>query len=405
MSAGGAGPTDRVATVDFDVTAVRRRFSSLGRGFTFLDAPGGSQVPDEVGDAIAIALRDSSGNLGAPYATGDRVAAILDEARAAAGRLLGAPAGEVSFGTNMTTLNFALSRAAGRDLRAGDEILVTRLDHDANVAPWLELAADRDVVVRTVDVRPGELTLDLDDLRGKLSERTRIVAFPWASNAVGTVVDAAAVCRLAHEAGAIAWVDAVHYAAHAPLQAEAIGADVMVCSPYKFCGPHLGLAYVRRALAESWRPYKTRPGASEPSARRFETGTPPFELLAGLIASERYLAETGALTAAAAHEHDLGERFLAGLPEQVTVYGAQTMEGRVPTFLLNVDGVPAREVATTMAERGYGVWHHDHYYSLGLVERLDYPDEAVRLGFAHYNTRDEVDGFLDELGRLVAGRR
>lgn len=404
MSVGGVGRTDGVATHDFDVTAVRRRFSSLDRGFTFLDAPGGSQVPDEVGEAMAAALRDASGNLGAPYATGDRVTAILDDARAAAGRLLGAPAGEVSFGTNMTTLNFALSRAAGRELQAGDEILVTRLDHDANVAPWLELAADRDVVVRTVDVRPGELSLDLDDLRAKLGERTRIVAFPWASNAVGSVVDAAAVCRLAHEAGAIAWVDAVHYAAHAPLEAEAIGADVMVCSPYKFCGPHLGLAYVRRELAESWRPYKTRPGASEPSARRFETGTPPFELLAGLIAGERYLTETGALTAAAAHEHELGERLLAGLPEQVTVYGAQTMAGRVPTFLINVGGVPARDVALRLAERGYGVWYHDHYYSLGLVDRLDYPHEAVRLGLAHYNTRDEVDGFLDEIGRLAAGR-
>ncbi|WP_320671772.1 aminotransferase class V-fold PLP-dependent enzyme [Patulibacter defluvii] len=396
-------PGGAAGAVAFDVEAVRRRFSSLGRGFRFLDAPGGSQVPDEVGTAIADALRDASGNLGAPYATGDRVAAILEDARAAAGRLLGAPAAEVAFGLNMTTLNFALSRVAGRELEAGDEIVVTRLDHDANVAPWLELAADRELVVRTVDVLPGELRLDLDDLRRQLGPRTRIVAFPWASNVVGTVIDAAEVCRIAHEAGALAWVDAVHYAAHAPLQAEAIGADVLLCSPYKFCGPHLGMAYVRRSVAESWRPYKARPGASEPFGRRFETGTPPFEALAGLIACERYLVETGALSPEAqAHEHALGERFLAGLPEAVEVYGPATMEERVSTFLLNVAGVPAREVALTLADRGYGVWHHDHYYALGLDGRRGYDHEAVRLGFAHYNTADEVDGLLAELGRIAA---
>lgn len=388
----------------FDVDAARARFSSLDRGFAFLDAPGGTQVPDEVGAAMAASLRDAAGNLGAPYATGDRIAALLEDAKAAAGRLLGADPSQVAFGANMTTLNFALSRVAGRELRAGDEIVVTRLDHDANVAPWLELAEDRNLVVRFADVHEGTLTLDFEALERVLGSRTRVVAFPWASNAVGTVVDAAAVCRLAHEAGALAWVDAVHYAAHAPVDVEGIGADVLLCSPYKFCGPHMGIAFVRRAVADGWRPYKTRPGPGEPFARRFETGTPPFELLAGLIATERYLESIGGIAGCQAHELALTERFLAGLPAGVTLYGPPTSASRCPTFLINVDGVPARDVALSAAKRGYGVWHHDHYYAVGLSGRIGYEHEAVRVGFAHYTTAAEVDGFLGELHDLAARR-
>jgi cysteine desulfurase family protein (TIGR01976 family) len=383
----------------FDVEAVRRRFSSLQQGFVFLDAPGGSQVPDEVGAAMAATLREASGNLGAPYATGRRLEQLVEQARGRTAAFLGCSPGEVIFGANMTTLNFALSRTAARGFEPGDEILVTRLDHDGNVAPWLELAHDGGLVVRLVDVHP-DTTLDLADLERKLGPRTRVVAFPWASNAVGTMTDAARICTLAHAAGALAWVDAVHYAAHEPVDVRAVGADVLLCSAYKFCGPHLGLAVVREPLAARWRPYKARPSPLAPTSRRFETGTLPFELLGGLLATFDYLDSIGGLAAAAVHERALGERFLAGLPAAVTLYGLPGGEGRVPTYLLNLDGIPAAELAQALASRGLGVWSHDSYYALGLHPRLGY-EQAVRLGLFHYNTTEEVDRLLAELARLA----
>src|SRR5947209_5682677 len=237
-------PMTEVLRTTIDVAAVRDRFSALKGDFAFLDAPGGSQVPDEVGDAIARTLREASANLGAGYATSLRVKEILERAEAGAARLLGCEAHEVIFGPNMTSLNFTLSRTAGRASEPGDEILVSSLYHDGGVAPWLELAHDRDLVVRHIELRP-DTTLDYEDLESKLSERTRVVAFAWASNAIGTVVDARRVCELAHSVGALAWIDAVHYAAHEPIDVRAVGADVLICSPYKFCGPHLGLAYGR----------------------------------------------------------------------------------------------------------------------------------------------------------------
>ena len=357
-------------------------------------------MPDEVGDAIARTLREASANLGAPYETGRRVERILNGARADAGRFLGCSADDVIFGTNMTTLDFMLSRTASRDWKEGDRILVTRLDHDGGVAPWVELAADRGFEVDSVDVTE-DLRLDFDDLERKLDGRVRVVAFVLASNAVGTIADAARVAELAREAGALSWVDAVHYAAHETVDVQAIGCDVLLCSPYKFCGPHLGLAYGRHELLESWRPYKARPAGSVPVGRKFETGTAPYELLAGFSATIAYLQSLGGMEVLKPYEHELGQRFLDGLPEGVTIYGLQTMEGRVPTFLLNVDGVEAAKVATAMAERGYGVWAHDNWYSLGLREKLPYPQDAVRVGFIHYNTADEIDGFLAELGRLA----
>ena len=348
---------------------------------------------------MARALREASGNLGAPYETGRRVEEIVRTARADAGRFLNCSADDVIFGANMTTLDFALSRTASRDWREGDRVLVTRLDHDGGVAPWVELAADRGFEVHWVEVT-DDLRLDLDDLERKLDERVRVVACVFASNAVGTVTDVARVAELAREAGALSWVDAVHYAAHEPVDVQALGCDVLLCSPYKFCGPHLGLAYGRHELLESWRPYKARPAGSTPVGRRFETGTPPYELLAGFSACIAYLESLGGMDAIRPYERELGQRFLDGLRDDVTIYGPQTMKGRVPTFLLNVEGVPAPELAARMAERGYGVWAHDNWYSLGLREKLPYRDDAVRVGFIHYNTADEVDGFLHELALL-----
>jgi cysteine desulfurase family protein (TIGR01976 family) len=375
-----------------NVDAVRARFSSLQRGFAFFDAPGGTQVPDEVGHAIANALKEASGNLGAPYATGRAIEAIVTRARADAARFLGCDPDEISFGANMTTLDFALSRTAARDFAGGDQIVTTQLDHDGGVAPWVELAADKELEVH-VAAATDELTVDYDDLERLISERTRVVAFAIASNATGSVADARRICALARDAGALSWVDAVHYAAHEPIDVRAIGCDVLLCSPYKFCGPHLGLAYVRREVAETWRPYKARP-----SSARFETGTLPFELLAGFSATIAYFDTIGGIEAIRAYERGLGDRFLVGLPERVTLYGLPTMAGRVPTFLLNVEGVPAPEAARRLAERGFGVWAAGNWYCVSLASRL--PDQSLRAGIAHYNSRDEVDRLLQALQSL-----
>jgi len=384
-----------------DINAVRDRFSSL-RNFAFLDAPGGSQVPDEVGEAIARALREASANLGAGYATSLRVKAILEEAESKAARFLGGEPHEVIFGPNMTSLNFTLSRTAARGFSPGDEILVSSLDHDGGVAPWLEVAQDTGLVVRHVELN-DDTTYDFDDLQSKLGPRTRVVAFAWASNAIGTVVDARRVCKLAHDVGALAWIDAVHYAAHEPIDVRDIGADVLLCSPYKFCGPHLGVAYGRAEVIERWRPYKARPAPTSPLGRRFETGTQSYELLAGFNAAIDYLDSIGGFAAIVPYERSLGQRFLDGISDAVTVYGLPGMEGRVPTFLINVDGVAAEDVAARLAADLIGVWAHDSWYSLNLYKRLGYTDKSVRVGFIHYNTPGEVDRLIEALEEVRRG--
>jgi cysteine desulfurase family protein (TIGR01976 family) len=386
----------------FDIAAVRARFSSLGDDFVFLDAPGGTQTPDEVGAAVARVYADASGNSGFPYATSRRIDAVVDEARVATARFLGCDSDEIIFGGSMTSLNFALSRTLGRNLQRGDEILVTRLDHDANVAPWLELADDAGLVVRSVDIH-ADTTLDLSDLERHLGPRTRVVSFPWASNAVGTTVDARAVCDLAHQAGALAWIDAVQYAPHEPMDVRTVGADVLLCSAYKFCGPHLGIAYGRREVLESWRPYKARPAPMQPVGHRFETGTVQYELLGALVAALAYTDSLGGVAALAAWERQLGERLLAGLPPGARLYGLPTMAGRVPTFLINFPGVPSAELSVALADRGFGVWSADNYYAPGLYERVAW-GEALRVGLAHYNSLDEVDRFNETLAALVAER-
>jgi cysteine desulfurase family protein (TIGR01976 family) len=379
-----------------DLEAVRARFPALGSGVAFLDAPGGTQCPQSVIDAIAAYLRDSNANLGGTFAASRRSDELVERAHETAARFLGCRAEEAVFGQNMTTLNFALSRTLGRTLSAGDEILVTRLDHDGNVAPWLELAADLDLRVGFVEIR-DDTALDLADLEDKLTERTRVVAFPLASNAFGTVTDPGRVAELAHRVGALAWADAVHYAPHRPIDVASLGVDVLLCSPYKFFGPHLGLAFGREELLRSWRPYKVRPAADEPVGARFETGTLAHELLAGFVAAVEYVDGLG-WDAIQAHEQALGRRFLGGLPDGCTLYGVETMEGRVPTFAFRVDGTPSRTVAERLAERGIAVWDGD-YYAVEAMERLGLqPEGAVRAGFVHYNTFDEVDRLLEALG-------
>jgi cysteine desulfurase family protein (TIGR01976 family) len=387
-----------VSTVAFDIEAVRSRFSALRSQLAFFDGPGGTQVPDEVIDAIAAYLRESNANSGGAFETSRRTDALIAAARLAAGEWLGCSADEAIFGASMTTINFALTRAAGRELEEGDEIIVTRLDHDANISPWLELAHDKGLVVRFVDIH-DDCTLDLDDLRRQLSDRTRVVAYPWASNAVGTVTDVAAVAELAHEAGALAWVDAVHYAPHGPIDVAAAGADVLICSPYKFCGPHLGLAFGRAELLERWRPYKVRPAASEPLGHRYETGTLPHELLAGFVAAVDYYRSIG-FDAIRPWERELGERFLAGLPDECRLYGLPTMDGRAPTFAFTHARRTPEEVATFLGDRGIAVWHGD-YYAVEVMRRLGLEEHgAVRVGIVHYNTAEEVDRLLAALHEL-----
>jgi cysteine desulfurase family protein (TIGR01976 family) len=384
-----------VSTIAYDVEAVRARFSSLRGGFAFFDAPGGTLVPDSVIEAVSTYFRESNANVGGPYGTSIRTEGLIEQAHETAARFLHCDAENVAFGANMTTLNFALTRTAAREFRAGDEILVTGLDHDANVSPWLELAHDLGLVVRFAGLNE-DTTLDMDDLTRQVGERTKVVGFPLAANSVGTLTDARRIAELAHEPGALAWADAVHYGPHGPIDVDGLGVDVLICSPYKFFGPHLGLAFARGELMSSWRPYKVRPAPDEPLGRRFETGTLPHELLAGFVAAVEYIESVG-WDAIRSHERFLGDRFLAGLPDAYKLHGLSTMDGRVATFAFTHDERSPREIATGLGDRGIGVWHGD-YYAVELMKRLGLEDGgAVRAGIVHYNTDGEVDRLLEAL--------
>jgi cysteine desulfurase family protein (TIGR01976 family) len=383
--------------VALDVAAVRARFTALDRPLAFFDGPGGTQVPDSVIEAMATYLREANANLGGPFATSRASDLVVEQAHIAAAAFLGAAVDEVGFGPNMTSLNFALSRTVGRELVEGDEIVVTRLDHDGNVAPWLELARDRGLVVRRADILE-DCSLDITDLERQLCDRTRIVALPWASNAVGTVQDVRRIAELAHAAGALVWVDAVHYAPHGPIDVKAADVDILLCSPYKFFGPHLGVFYGRRELLERWRPYKVRPAPNDPVSHRFETGTLAHEALAGFAACVEYVRSVG-WELLQAHEHELGERFLAELPGRYVLYGPRTLEARVPTFAINHPTLSPERVAAALAERGLAVWA-GNYYAVEVMERLGLPEGAVRVGFVHYNTFEEFDRLLEALGSL-----
>ncbi|MES1248215.1 MAG: cysteine desulfurase-like protein [Actinomycetota bacterium] len=377
-----------------DVDAIRSRFSALQVPTAFFDGPGGTQVPDSVIDAIAGYLRDSNANLGGAFGNSRASDALVAQARLTAAAFLRCEPDDAFFGANMTTLNFALSRTVGRTLVEGDEIVCTKLDHDGNISPWLELAHDKGLTVHIADVH-DDTTLDYEDLESKLSDRTKVVAFTLASNAVGTTTDVKRIVELAHGAGALAWADAVHYGPHGPIDVADLGVDVLLCSPYKFFGPHLGLAYVRPSLTERWRTYKVRP-ADHP----YETGTLAHELLAGFVKAVEYIELVG-WDAIRRHEHELGQRFLDGLPERVELYGLRSMEGRVPTFAFTVPGRPSRSVAERLAEQDIAVWD-GNYYAVEVIDRLGLgADGAVRAGIVHYNTAAEVDRLLAALGELV----
>jgi cysteine desulfurase family protein (TIGR01976 family) len=387
-----------VSATLLDIGAVRARFSALDRRLAFFDGPGGTQCPDEVIDAISSYLRKNNANIGAPYETSVRTVELVDFAHETAGRFLGCSPGETAFGQSMTSLNFLLTRAFGRTLRPGDEIVHTALDHDANVSPWLELAHDLGVVVKVAGLTE-ELEVDYDHLAGLLSEKTRVVAFPIAANSVGTAPDVRRIVELAHSADALAWADAVHYAPHGPIDVSGWDVDVLICSPYKYYGPHMGLAFGKRELLESWRAYKVRPAANEPVGHRFEHGTSQHELLAGFVAAVEYMGSLG-WDAMLGHERALGAKFLAELPDNVELYGLPAMDGRVPTFCFNVAGHSPEAVARSLAERDVAVWHGD-YYAVETMKHLGLTDGAVRAGMVHYNTEEEVDRLLAGLAELA----
>ena len=403
-----------------DVGALRSRFPALartqhGRPCVFADAPGGTQVPGEVIDAMASYLEGGNANTEGAFDTSRETDALIVEARTAAADLLGAGPDEIVFGQNTTTLAFAFSRAVGRTLRPGDELVVTRLDHDANVAPWLAVAEDSGATVRWVDVRTGDCTLDLDSLAGALSARTKVVAFTLASNAVGTITPAAGIVRLAHEAGAIAVCDAVHFVPHRPADFHGLDADVLFCSAYKFFGPHLGLMAARTEVLDMLRPYRVRP-SHDRGPEAWETGTLSPEALAGLTAAVGYLgsvcgevaghrrsAVLAGMRAIEAHERDLTERFLGGLP---SLPGARLFgiadparaDERTPTFALRLGDRHPRESAEALARKGIFAWD-GNYYAVEIMERLglEATGGALRIGFCHYHTLDEVDRVLDAL--------
>jgi cysteine desulfurase family protein (TIGR01976 family) len=387
-----------VSVTLLDVEAVRARFTALDRRLAFFDGPGGTQCPDEVIDALSNYLRESNANIGAPYETSRRTDALVEHSRQRAADFLGCAPDEVAFGPSMTALNFLLTRAFARTLRPGDEVVVTALDHDANVSPWLELAHDLGIVVKVAGLT-ADLDVDFEDLEAKVTQRTRVLAFPVAANSVGTAPDVRRLAALAHSVDALAWADAVHYAPHGPIDVAAWDVDVLICSPYKFFGPHMGLAFGKRELLASWRPYKVRPAAGDPIGHRFELGTSQHELLAGFVAAVDYVDSLG-WDAMLAHERELGRRFLDGLPGSVELYGIRGLDGRVPTFCFNLPGRSPEEVAVFLAEREVAVWH-GNYYAVETMKHLGLADGAVRAGIVHYNTEDEVDRLLDGLAELA----
>ncbi len=419
--------TAEEVTTAFDVAWVRAQFPALaqtvnGRPAAFLDGPGGTQVPQRVIDSINGYLKQSNANTGGAYATSHRTDAMIAEARVAMADFLGCDHDEVVFGPNMTTLTFALSRAIGRQLGPGNEIVLTHLDHDANVSPWRALE-ERGATVRFVDIHEHDCTLDMADLARKITGHTRIVCVGYASNAVGTINNVKEIIRIAHSAGAMVFVDAVHYGPHGLIDVRDLDCDFLACSTYKFFGPHMGVLYGKREHLKLLQPYKVRAN-TDAIPNRWEWGTLNHECIAGIIACVDYLADLGrraspgadsrreALKAAydAIHRHELAlmERMIRGLTQipRLKLYGIvdpKRFSERCPTFAIRVEGHSPLELATKLGERGFFTWD-GNYYALNLTERLDVERSGgfLRIGLVHYNTAEEVDGVITALKEIVA---
>jgi cysteine desulfurase family protein (TIGR01976 family) len=446
---------ERTTTPALDLTYVRSQFPSLaqtvnGNPAAFLDGPGGTQVPQRVLDAISDYLRHNNANTGGAYATSRRTDAMIAEARSAMADFLHCGADEVAFGPNMTTLTFAISRAIGRDLKPGDEIVVTRLDHDANVSPWLAMAEDRGITVRWAEIHDEDCTLAMADLASKINAKTKLVAVGYASNAVGTINPVREIVKLAHAAGALAYIDAVHYGPHGLIDVAALDCDFLACSTYKFFGPHMGVLFGKREHLTRLRPYKVRPNTNAiPNC--WEWGTLNHECIAGIAACVEYLADLGrraidscgyesggdercgdgrrarpssearpaatatrreAIQAAyqAIHEHEraLLQRIMAGLRKipGLKIYGITDPERfheRCATLAVRIPGHPPLELSSKLGDRGFFTWD-GNYYALNLTEHLEVEKSGgfLRLGLVHYNTADEVDRLLAALREIVA---
>jgi cysteine desulfurase family protein (TIGR01976 family) len=421
------------ATPTFDVEALREEFPALarrgpdGRAAAFLDGPGGTQVPQRVIDAVVRYYTEMNANHEGAFITSELSDAMADEAHAAVADFLGAASpDEIKFGYNMSTLTLHIGRSIGATLRPGDEIVVTTLDHEANVSTWEAMAADRGVTVRKVDIRPEDVTLDLEDLESKLNASTRLVAVGYASNAVGTVNPVAEIVARAHEVGALTYVDAVAYAPHGPIDVRALGTDFLVCSAYKWFGPHLGALYGKAEALDRLPAFKVRPAHD-----RFETGTANFEGIAGTLAATDYLRDIGraygdvtgaagaadaserrrelvaGMTAIVDYERGLVARLIAGLHSiaGVTIHGItdpSRAHERVPTVSISLVDVHPRAAAEALGRRGIFVWDGD-FYATGLIERLGRAESGgvLRIGLVHYNTADEVDRTLETLEDIV----
>lgn len=402
-----------------DVASTRAGFPSLSRSVgdapaAYLDGPGGTQVHSSVIGAMAGFMEAGGSNHGGSFVTSRETDAVVDQARSAVADLFGCAPGEIVFGQNMTSLVYSLSRALARSWDPGDNIVLTRLDHDANVTTWRQAAEDAGVEVRFVDFDPTNgCRLDLDTLREALDARTRLVAFTHASNAVGTVTPVAEIVDISHAAGALTFVDAVHYTPHGPVDVRATDTDFLAASAYKWFGPHTGCLYGKGALLDSVQPYKLRP-SPDTAPDRWETGTQAFESLAGVRAAVDYIASLGqgssrrerivdAYASIAAHENLLSDRFLARISEMphVELYGEPTSHGRTPTFAIEVRGVSPANVARQLGDQGIFVWSGD-YYAVEVMARLGKPEHGlVRIGFVHYNTIEEVDRVLDAVEELT----
>ncbi len=410
-----------------DVPAIRHQFPALaitdgGRPVAFFDGPGGTQVPQRVIDAMTRYLRTMNANHGGRYLTSQRSDSMVEHAHELVADFLGAMPDEIKFGANMTTLNFALSRSIGATLGPGDEVVVTRMDHEANVGPWEALERERDVVVRRVDVREDDVTLDLDSFRAALGPRTRHVAVGWASNAVGTINPVREIVSIAHAAGATVSVDAVAYAPHVGIDVRDVGCDYLLCSAYKFYGPHVGVLYGRRDLLDSLPAFKVRPASD-----RWETGTQNLEGIAGTAAAIEYVAEIGerfgtpfadalsryggrrlalkaGMAAIRATEMELFTYLMDGLDAVpgIRMWGIadrERFDERCPTIAFRLGGQHPAETSAALGRLGLFTWDGD-YYATSLMERLGLAEGggAVRVGLMHYSTSEEVD-------RLVAALR
>jgi cysteine desulfurase family protein (TIGR01976 family) len=413
-----------------DMAWVRSQFPALAQTVTgpsakypavFLDGPGGTQVPRRVIDAIADYLSRNNANTGGAYETSRNTDRMIADARSAMADFLNCDSDEIVFGANMTTLTFAMSRALGRDLGPGDEIVLTLLDHDANFSPWKALE-EKGVVIRTVKFNESDCTLDMQDLASKIGNRTRLVAVGYASNAVGTINNVAEVVRLAWQAGALTYIDAVHYAPHGPIDVRALDCDFLACSTYKFFGPHMGVLYGKRQHLKKLRPYKVRPNTNDiPNC--WEWGTLNHECIAGIKACVDYWEELGrrvhpeATTRRAAilaaheaihqHEHKMMEKMIAGLKAipGLKLYGisdSSRFENRCATFVVRIEGHTPLELATKLGERGFFTWD-GNYYAMNLTEQLDVERLGgfLRIGLVHYNTMEEVEGLLTTLMQIV----